>query len=118
MPSPDITLFHNPRCSTSRNALATIREAGCEPTVVEYFSAGWRREQLSDLLARMGARPRDILRTKEPLAAELGLTDPGASDDAILDAMVAHPVLVERPILATPKGVALCRPVERVNALL
>ena len=113
-----ITIFHNPGCGTSRNALAAIREAGHQPEVVEYLKAGWRRDQLIDLLARMGVRPRDILRVRGTPAEELGLTRPDVSDDAIVDAMVAHPILVERPIGVSPKGVALCRPVERVKALL
>lgn len=114
----DVTIFHNPACSTSRNTLAMIREAGVEPTVVEYLKAGWTKAQLQDLLKTMGKSPRDILRTKGSLAGELGLTDPAAGDDAILDAMVQHPVLVERPILVTPKGAAVCRPVETCKALL
>ena len=113
-----ITIFHNPKCGTSRNVLAMIRASGVEPTVVEYLKAGWTREQLTDLLARSKAKPRDWLRAKGTPAAELGLLDPAASDDAILDAMIAEPVLVERPIVVTPKGVALCRPSERVFDLL
>jgi len=113
-----ITIFHNPSCGTSRNALAAIREAGHQPEVVEYLKAGWRRDQLIDLLARMGVRPRDILRVRGTPAEELGLTRPDVSDDAIVDAMVAHPILVERPIVVSPKGAALCRPVEKVRALL
>jgi arsenate reductase len=113
-----ITLFHNPKCGTSRNVLAMIQAAGVEPTVVEYLKAGWTREQLADLLTRAKASPRDWLRVKGTPAAELGLLDPGTSGDAILAAMVAEPILVERPIVVTPKGVALCRPSERVFALL
>jgi arsenate reductase len=113
-----ITIFHNPNCGTSRDTLAAIREAGHEPEVVEYLKTGWRRDQLADLLERMGAKPRDVLRVRGTPAEELGLTGPGVSDDAVLDAMVAHPILVERPIVATPKGVALCRPAQRVRDLL
>ncbi len=111
------TIYHNPACGTSRNALAALLEAGAQVEVVEYLKAGWTRPQLDGLLRRMNARPRDLLRTKQALASELGLID-GAGDDAILDAMVAHPVLVERPIVVTPKGAALCRPVDRLQALL
>lgn len=113
-----VTIYHNPACGTSRNTLALIREAGIEPTVVEYLQAGWTRAQLGDLLARMGKGPRDILRVAGTPAEALGLTDPAVSDDALLDAMVAEPILVQRPIVATPAGVALCRPAETVLSLL
>ena len=113
-----ITIFHNPNCGTSRNTLAAILEAGLQPEVVEYLKAGWRRDQLIDLMKRMGVEPRDVLRVRGTPAEDLGLTRPGASDDAIIDAMVAHPILVERPIVVSPKGAALCRPVEKVRALL
>lgn len=118
MTSAAVTIFHNPACGTSRNTLAAIRQAGVEPTVVEYLKAGWTRPQLEDLLAAMGKTPRDILRVRGTPAEDLGLTDPATSDDAILEAMVAHPILVERPIVRTPKGAALCRPSERVFDLL
>ena len=113
-----ITVFHNPNCGTSRNVLALVREAGHEPTVVEYLKAGWTREQLEDLMAKAGATPRDWLRARGTPAEGLGLTAVGTSDATILDAMVAEPILVERPIVVTPKGVALCRPKERVVDLL
>jgi arsenate reductase len=113
-----VTIFHNPACGTSRNTLAAIREAGVEPRVVEYLEAGWTRDQLSALLARMDVRPRDILRVRGTPAEELGLLDPTVTDDRILDAMVAHPILVERPIVETPRGAALCRPAEKVADLL
>jgi arsenate reductase len=113
-----VTIFHNPACGTSRNTLEAVRAAGYTPTVVEYLKAGWTRPQLDKLLADMGARPRDILREKGSPAAELGLLVPGASDEAILTAMVAHPILVNRPIVVTPKGTKLCRPAERVLELL
>lgn len=112
------TIFHNPKCSTSRNALAALREAGGEPQVVLYLETGWTRPQLQGLLRQTGLSPRDLLRAKEPLAKDLRLTDPGVSDDALLDAFVAHPILVERPIVVTDKGAALCRPVEKVQALI
>ena len=113
-----ITIFHNPKCGTSRNVLAMIQATGVEPTVVEYLKAGWTREQLVDLLACAKATPRDWLRAKGSPAAELGLLDPATTDEAILAAMIADPILVERPVVVTPKGVALCRPSERVFALL
>lgn len=113
-----VTIFHNPACGTSRNVVAMVREAGYEPTVVEYLKAGWTREQLTDLLAKAGATPRDWLRDKGTPAAELGLLAPEATDEAILAAMVVQPLLVNRPVVATPKGVALCRPSERVFDLL
>ena len=113
-----VTIFHNPACGTSRNTLAAIRETGVEPVVVEYLKAGWTKAQLQDLLGKLGMGARAILRVKGTPAAELGLTDPSASDDAILEAMVAHPVLVERPIVATPRGAVLSRPSERVFGIL
>lgn len=113
-----ITIFHNPACGTSRNTLAMIRAAGYEPTVVEYLQTGWTRPQLEELLAVMKARPRDILREKGTPAAELGLLDPSATDEQILDAMVEHPVLVNRPLVVTPRGTKLSRPSEAVLDLL
>ena len=118
MSDSPVTIFHNPACGTSRAALALLRAAGHEPEVVEYLKVGWTRPQLEALLARMGATPRDLLRRRGTPAAELGLLDPAVPDVRILDAMLAHPVLVERPIVTTPKGAALCRPAERVHALL
>ena len=117
-PGAKTTLYHNPSCGTSRNTLAAIRAAGVEPEVVEYLKAGWTRPLLERLLKTMGATPRDILRVRGTPAEALGLTAPDASDDQILNAMVAHPILVERPIVVTPKGAALCRPMEKVQALL
>ena len=113
-----VTIYHNPACGTSRNTLAMIRAAGYEPTVVEYLKTGWTRQKLEELLAAMQARPRDILREKGTPAAELGLLDPAVADDRILDAMVQHPILVNRPIVVTPKGVKLARPSEIVFELL
>lgn len=113
-----ITIFHNPACGTSRNALAMIRAAGYEPEVVEYLKAGWTKEQLLGLLAAMQLRPRAILREKGTPAAELGLLNDAVGDEALLDAMVAHPILVNRPIVVTPKGTALARPSEAVLDLL
>ncbi|MDR3507682.1 MAG: arsenate reductase (glutaredoxin) [Caulobacteraceae bacterium] len=113
-----ITIFHNPSCGTSRNTLGAIREAGIEPQVVEYLKAGWTKPQLQQILATMKTTPRDILRVRGTQAEELGLTAPDVSDEAILDAMVAHPILVERPIVVSPKGAALCRPMDKVRDLL
>lgn len=113
-----ITIYHNPKCGTSRNTLAMIEAAGYAPEVVEYVKAGWTRPQLDAILGEMGAAPRDIMRTKGTPAEELGLTDPAASDEAILAAMVEHPILVNRPIVVTPKGTRLCRPSELVLDLL
>lgn len=113
-----VTVFHNPNCGTSRNVLQMVRDAGHDPQVVEYLKAGWTRSQLTDLLARMGARPRDVLRLMGTRAEEMGLTDPAVSDDALIDAMVADPVLVNRPIVVTPRGAVLARPKEAVLPLL
>jgi len=113
-----ITIYHNPKCGTSRNALAMIEAAGYQPTVVDYQAAGWTRPQLEQILADMGAGPRDILRAKGTPAEALGLLEDGVSDDAILDAMVAHPILVNRPIVVSPKGTRLARPSEEVLDLL
>lgn len=114
----DVTIYHNPACGTSRNTLALLREKGVEPTVVEYLKVGWTREQLQDLLARMGCGAHDILRVRGTNAEALGLTDPNASDEALIAAMIIEPVLVNRPIVVTPKGAALCRPAELALGLL
>jgi len=113
-----ITIYHNPACGTSRNTVAMVHAAGYEPTVIEYLKAGWTRPLLDDLLAKTGAKPRDIIREKGTPAAELGLLADNVTDEAILSAMVEHPILVNRPIVVTPKGAALCRPSERVLDLL
>ena len=114
----DVTIFHNPNCGTSRNTLALLRENGVEPQVVDYLKAGWTKPQLEDLLKQLGKSPREVLRVRGTQAHELGLTDPHASDAAILAAMILDPVLVERPIVITPKGAALCRPADLVLTLL
>jgi arsenate reductase len=114
----DVTIYHNPNCGTSRNTLALLREKGIEPKVVEYLKAGWTREQLEDLLKRMGVGAHDILRVRGTRAEELGLTDPATSDAAIIAAMVMDPALVNRPIVVTEKGAALCRPAELALGLL
>jgi arsenate reductase len=113
-----ITIFHNPACGTSRNALAMIEAAGYAPTVIEYLKSGWTRDQLADLTAAMGVTARDLLREKGTPAGELGLLNPAVSDAQILDAMIARPILVNRPIVVTPKGVKLARPSEAVLDLL
>ncbi len=113
-----VVIYHNPACGTSRNTLALLREQGIEPRVVEYLKVGWTRPILDDLLARMHARPRDILRERGTNAAALGLNDPAADDETLIAAMIADPVLVNRPIVATELGVALCRPPERALDLL
>jgi arsenate reductase (glutaredoxin) len=120
MANPDfpVVIYHNPDCATSRNTLAMILAAGYEPTVIEYLKAGWRQEQLRTLIAEAGAAPRDFLREKGTPAATLGLLASYVPDDQIIEAMVAHPILVNRPIVVTPKGVKLCRPSEVVFDLL
>jgi arsenate reductase len=113
-----VTIYHNPRCGTSRNTLAMIRASGEEPRVIEYLKEPPTRAELVRLLGAMSLRPRAILRQKEALYAELGLADETLSDDALIDAMIAHPVLMERPIVVSEKGVRLCRPSEAVLDLL
>lgn len=113
-----ITIYHNPECGTSRNVLAMIEAAGHIPQIVEYQKAGWTRPLLDRLLADMALRPRDILRTKGTPAADLGLLEPAVPDETVLTAMLAHPILVNRPIVVTPKGARLCRPSEAVLDLL
>jgi arsenate reductase len=113
-----ITIYHNPDCGTSRNVLAMIRAAGYEPAVIEYRKVGWDRERLAAILSAIPATPRELLREKGAPAAELGLLDPAIDDARIFEAMLAHPILVNRPIVATPMGVKLCRPSEVVLSLL
>lgn len=113
-----ITIYHNPDCGTSRNTLAMIRAAGYEPLVVEYLKTGWTRELIETLLRDTGMTVRELMREKGTPAAELGLLDEGTKDAAIIDAMLTHPILVNRPIVATPLGVKLCRPSEVVLTLL
>lgn len=113
-----VVVHHNPDCGTSRNVLAIIEAAGYQPTVIEYLKTGWTRPQLEGLFAAAGLTPREALRTSKSPAQQLGLVDPLISDAALLDAMIAHPVLVNRPIVCTAKGVRLCRPSELVLDLL
>jgi arsenate reductase len=113
-----VVIHHNPECGTSRNVLEIIQAAGYEPVIINYLETGWTRPQLLALFAAAGLTPRTALREKKSPAAELGLLDPSTSDAAILHAMTVHPVLVNRPIVATPRGVRLCRPSEVVLDLL
>ena len=114
----DITIYHNPRCGTSRNTLAMIRNSGVEPLVIEYLKTPPTREQLVALIAASGLSVREVMRSKEAVFGELGLTDTGLSDDALIDAMMAHPILINRPIVVTPLGTRLCRPSELVLEIL
>ena len=111
-------IHHNPACGTSRKTLEILRESGAEVTVNEYLLNPPSRDELKRLYQRAGISPRDGLRAKESLAEELGLAAPGVSDDAILDAMVAHPMLINRPLVETDRGVRLCRPQELVREIL
>lgn len=113
-----ITIYHNPACGTSRNTLAMIRASGVEPDVIEYLKSPPSREKLVELIQKMGITPRELLREKGTPYAELGLDNLSLSDDALLDAMMQHPILINRPIVVTNKGVALCRPSELVLPLL
>lgn len=114
----DIIIYHNPECGTSRNTLAMIRNAGVEPHVIEYLKTPPSRELLEQLIARMGISIRDVLRVKGTPYAELSLDDQSLSDEHLLDAIMAHPVLMNRPIVVSPRGVRLCRPSEEVLDLL
>ena len=114
----DVVIYHNPDCSTSRNTLAMIRNTGIEPHVVEYLRTPPARALLVQLIARAGLTPRALLREKGTPYAELGLADPVLSDDQLMDAMMAHPILINRPLVVTPLGVRLCRPSEAVLDLL
>ena len=114
----DVIIYHNPDCGTSRNTLGLIRNAGVEPHVIEYLKTPPSREDLAELIQRMGVPVRAVLREKGTPYAELGLGDPGLTDDQLLDAMMAHPILINRPIVVTALGVRLCRPSEEVLPLL
>ena len=113
-----IVIYHNPKCGTSRNTLAMIRQSGEEPEVVEYLKSPPTRERLVQLIRLMSIRPRDLLRRKGTPYEELGLDDPKWSDDQIIDFMIAHPILINRPIVVTSKGARLCRPSEAVLDIL
>jgi arsenate reductase len=114
----DVVIYHNPDCGTSRNTLAMIRNAGIEPHVVEYLKTPPARALLVQLIARAGLTPRTLLREKGTPYAELGLVNPELSDDQLLDAMMAHPILINRPLVVSPLGVKLCRPSEAVLDIL
>ncbi|MDF2688007.1 MAG: hypothetical protein K0Q80_972 [Microvirga sp.] len=116
--SMDVIIYHNPQCGTSRNTLAIIRNAGIEPHIIEYLKCPPTRLLLRQLIARMGVSVRDVIREKETPFQELGLGDPSLSDDQLLDAIIEHPSLIERPIVVTPLGVRLCRPSEAVLDIL
>ena len=113
-----ITIYHNPKCSNSRKALALIRESGVEPVIIEYLVNPPTRKQLGELIAAMQVPARALLREKEALCAQLGLDDASIPDAQLLDAMAAHPVLINRPVVVTPKGAKLCRPPELVLEIL
>ena len=117
-PMSDVTIYHNPKCGTSRNVLALIRNAGIEPQVIEYLETPPSRAELVTLIAATGAPLRDAIRAKEAIYTELNLADPALSDDALIDAMLAHPILINRPLVVTPLGTRLCRPSEAVLDLL
>ena len=112
------TIYHNPMCGTSRKTLEILNNEGADVTVIEYLKAPPGRDDLKRLYDRAGITPREGLRAKEPLADELGLNDPAVTDDQILDAMMEHPILIQRPLVETDKGVRLCRPQEEVRELL
>ena len=116
--SSDVIIYHNPECGTSRNTLAMIRNAGIEPHVIEYRKAPPSRAMLESLIARAGLEPRALLREKDTPYAELGLGDPTLSDTQIVDAMMEHPILINRPLVVSPLGVRLCRPSEEVLDIL
>jgi arsenate reductase (glutaredoxin) len=113
-----ITIYHNPDCGTSRNVLAVLEAAGYKPVIIEYLQTGWTRDQLTSLFAAAGLTPRLALRETKSPAKELGLLEPSVSDEALIEAMLAHPVLVNRPIVVTDKGTKLCRPSEAVLDLI
>ena len=118
MNTVDVIIYHNPDCATSRNTMGLIRNAGIEPHVIEYLKTPPSRIMLKQLIARMGITVRALLREKGTPYAELGLGDPSLTDDQLLDAMLAHPILINRPIVVSPKGARLCRPSEEVLDLL
>ncbi len=113
-----VTIYHNPKCGTSRNTLAFIRETGIEPEIIEYLKSPPTRERLVELLAAMGMSARDLLRRKGTPYDELKLDDPSLSEDQLIDAMMEHPILINRPIVVTPNAVKLCRPSETVREVL
>lgn len=115
---PPVTIYHNPQCGTSRNVLALIRNAGIEPEVIEYLKTPPTRDKLRELVAQMAVPVREVIRQKEAAYKDLGLDDPTLGDDALIDAMLAHPILINRPIVVSPLGTRLCRPSEQVLDIL
>lgn len=113
-----ITIYHNPNCGTSRTVLARLQELGHAPKVVEYLKTPPSREEMKTLLADLGMKPRDILRRKGTPFDELGLEDPSRTDEELLDALGAHPILMERPVVVTPRGARVCRPAEKLDEIL
>lgn len=113
-----VTIYHNPLCGTSRKTLEILRESGADPRVIEYLQTPPSRDELKRIYRRAGISPREGLRAKEPIAQELGLTRPDVSDDEILDAMMEHPILINRPLVETDKGARLCRPQDVVREIL
>lgn len=113
-----VTIYHNANCGTSRNTLALIRAAGIEPVIVDYVKAPPSRDQLQDMIARAGLSVRGAMRNKGELYEQLDLANPSLTDEQMLDAMMAHPILIERPFVVTEKGVRLCRPADKVNDIL
>jgi arsenate reductase len=114
----EITIYHNPKCGTSRNTLALIRNAGVEPQVIEYLATPPSRAQLAAMITQAGLTVREAMRAKEAIFTDLGLADPALGDEALLDAMLAHPILLNRPFVITPSGARLCRPSELVLDIL
>jgi len=112
------TIYHNPSCGTSRKVLGILRESGSEPRVIEYLKTPPTKAELQDLLAKLGMTPRQLLRRRGTPFDQLGLDDPAKSDDDLIDAILAHPILMERPVVITGKGVRVCRPAEKVMELL
>lgn len=117
-PTPDVIIFHNPTCGTSRNTLALIRDAGIEPRIVEYLKTPPERDELAEMIQKAGLTVREAIRDKAPPYLELGLDNPKLPADRLLDAMVENPVLINRPFVITPMGIRLCRPAERVKEIL
>jgi len=113
-----VTIYHNPKCGTSRNVLAVLEAAGLEPQIVDYLKVGWNRDQLLSVFAAAGLSPKQAMRTNVSEATDLGLLNDAVTDEAILDAMIAHPVLVNRPFVVTDRGARLCRPSEAVLDLI
>ncbi len=116
--APKVTIYHNPACATSRKVLGMIRETGIEPRVIEYLKTPPSRQELLDLLHHMGMTARQLLRRRGTPYDELGLGDPAKSDDELIDAILAHPILLERPVVVGPRGVRLCRPPERLREVM